>query len=572
MHRRLSEALAEYDMITLGALAEMRGAELTSNHPPSAAQQLADQLLTPASLAIALADLSPVEREALASLQRAGGWQDSRRFGHRFGAPRPMGAGRLARERPWQAPANPAEGLWYRGLIFKGFRQTPGGVIEVIYVPNDVLELLPPPGAPPAPSALPPQAAPPHSQPAEASIVEDVFGVLVHCRNYPVWLGADGELSPKDLAAINRLLVQPLPAERLKRDRRLALVVRLCLAAELCLVERRRLTLHRDRTRAWLQAPADQQLLILQRAWRDDAHWNELAQLPSLRVNMIGWQNDPRLARQAVLRALTGCQVGVWHSLDDLVAAIRAEDPDFQRPDGDYSTWQIADLSGRPLTDFSHWDEVEGALIRYLVTHMLHWLGICDLGYQEPGEAALAFRLAQDISSLVSMDVPENAIPAPADRRAGVPDIEVDEDFTVRVPLTASRYERFQLARFASFVRREPDWVIYRVTSASLDMARRQGVTPQQVVTFLARVAPRCPGKVLEVLRQGRAGHPPARLERVYIVRAERPELLAQLRADPEIAPLLGEALGPQAAIVPQTNLTAVRRWLAGRGYLDVNE
>lgn len=569
MDRSLSEALADYDMITLAALAELRGAELTSNHPPSAAQQLAAQLLAPASLAIALADLSPAEREALASLQRAGGWQDSRRFGHRFGNLRQMGPGRLARERPWQAPINPAEALWYRGLICKGFRQTSDGVIEVIYVPSDVLALLPPPGPPPTPPAPPPQTPPPHVRPAETYIAEDVFSVLVYCRNHPVWLRADGKLSPKDLAAVNRLLVRPVPVDRLNRERRLALVVRLCLAAGLCLVERQRLTLHRDRARAWLQATADQQLLILQRAWLNDVQWNELTQLPSLKITMDGWQNDPRLARRAVLRALVGCQPGVWYGLDDLVAAVRAEDPDFQRPDGDYSTWQIADLNGRPLTDFSHWDEVEGALIRYLITHMLHWLSLCDLGSGGPDEAACAFRLTQDISRLISSEVAENA-QHPAAAEVSMSGIEVDEDFLVRVPLAANRYERFQLARFASFVRREQDQAVYRITPASLDVARRQGVTPQQIVTFLARVAPRCPSTVLQALRQGRAGHSPVRLERVSIVRAERPELLAQLRADPEIAPLLGETLGPQAAIVPQSNLTAVRRWLLGHGYLDV--
>lgn len=572
MRRSLGEALADYDMVTLGALAELRGAELTSNHPPSAAQQLAAQLATPASLAIALADLSPAEREALANLQRAGGWQDSRRFSHRFGTPRQMGVGRLARERPWQAPINPAEGLWYRGLICKGFQQTPDGVLEVIYIPDDVLALLPPPGPPPAPPALPPQTPPPHVRPAEAHIVEDVFSALVYCRNHPVWLRAGGKLSPKDLAAVNRLLVQPVPADRLHRDQRLALVIRLCLAAELCWVERQRLILNRDRARAWLHAAADQQLLVLQHAWLGDAQWNELTQLPSLQINMSGWQNDPRLARRAVLRVLGGCQSGAWYSLDDLVAAIRAEDPDFQRPDGDYSTWQITDLNGRPLTDFSHWDEVEGALIRYLVTHAVYWLGVCDLGCQGPDEAACAFRLRQDISRLVSPEVPESAERPVAADQASAPGVEVDEDFTVRVPLAANRYERFQLARFASFVRREQEWAIYRITSASLDIAGRQGLTAQQLAAFLARIAPRCPSKVLEALRQGRAGHSPARLERVFIVRAERPELLAQLRADPEIAPLLDESLGPQAAIVPQTNLAAVRRWLLGHGYLDANE
>ncbi len=56
-----------------------------------------------------------------------------------------MGPGRLERERPHLAPVNPSEELWYRGLIFSAFAETPSGMAEFLYIPGDIASLLPPP-------------------------------------------------------------------------------------------------------------------------------------------------------------------------------------------------------------------------------------------------------------------------------------------------------------------------------------------------------------------------------------------------------------------------------------------
>jgi hypothetical protein len=566
MNRTLRESLADYDLVMLNALAELRGALLSSNHPASAAGELADQLLAPASLAIALTDLSPAEGAALASLQRAGGWLDHRRFAHRFGAIRLMGAGRLAREQPWRAPANPAEGLWYRGLVFRGFRQGPTGVVEVAYIPTDVLAALPAPLPPAAPTELPRQPEPPCACLARTDLVEDVFGALVHIRNHLVRRNPAGSLSSGDLGAINRLCVEPvLDDERSKR--RLEWLVHLCHAARLCIAGQGRLSVQRAATTAWLQAPPPRQLLELQLAWLADQDWNDLEHVPSLRLRPGGAKNDPRLVRRVVLRQLGSCRPGTWYAIADLVAAIRSDDPDFQRPDGDYASWQISDVSGRPLDDFEHWDEVEGALIRHLVSGPLHWLGVVDVGCPAPAEPPTAFRLAETGLELLQLPTPAGgqppgSLPPPAS-------LTVDADFGVRVSPQASLYDRFQLARFAHFVGRQSGWACYRITPASLALARRQDVSCQQIVAFLNRLtAGQVPAAVLDALRQGRAGRPVARLERAVLLRLEQPQLLTRLQAEPQLAPLLGEAVGSQAVLIPSANLAAVRSWLAEHGYL----
>jgi hypothetical protein len=53
------------------------------------------------------------------------------------------------------------------------------------------------------------------------------------------------------------------------------------------------------------------------------------------------------------------------------------------------------------------------------------------------------------------------------------------------------------------------------------------------------------------------------------VLRVDRPETLGALRREPAIARLLGEALGPQAVLVPRANVKQVRRWLLEQGYLE---
>ena len=563
MKKTLRESLVDYNMALLRALAETRGALLTSNHQPTAADELAAQLTAPASVAIACADLSPAEAEALAALQAASGWMETPRFVRRFGATRPMGPGRLERERPWLAPANPAEGLWYRGFIFSGFRQGEAGVVEVTYIPDDLLALLP--AAPPATPAfaLEPATEPSHVQPATANLVEDVFGLLVYLRNHTAPLGPGDTLRLKDWQAVNALSAAPVPAADAAGDVRLALIARLGRATGLVTVNQGRLALDADRVRGWLQATPAGRLADLQAAWRDDPDWNDLWRVPTLRPQPTGgWKNDPLLARQKALGFLAHCRPGAWYRLDDFVAAVKAADPDFQRPDGDYTTWYLRDQHGQSLMGFEHWGEVEGALLGYLVTCPLHWLGVTDLGFAGDSVPAAAFRLAETGLPLLGHPPGEEAFsPSP---------MAVGDDCTVHVPLNASLYDRFQLARFANLAQRRADGIVYRISPASLARARRQGITAEQVGTFLARVsAGRVPPQALETLQRWHQRSGAIRLERGVILRVDHPETLAALRRHPALAPLLGEVLGPQAVLVPHANIQRVRHWLVEQGYLD---
>jgi hypothetical protein len=306
------------------------------------------------------------------------------------------------------------------------------------------------------------------------------------------------------------------------------------------------------------------------------------------------------LARQKVIEFLGYCHTGHWYGVDELIQAVKASQPDFQRPDGDYTTWYIHDLYGEPLMGFDHWDEVEGALLRYLISGPLHWLGILDLGYDKKRERPIAFRLAdsglvllrsvrpsgegaphatgqgREESNQKTEDTLQTASHSPEASRA--PDdtsksdqpLIVQSDYLVKAARDASLYTRFQLARFAEFVGRETDYLNYRISPAGLVRARRQGITREQIAAFLARhTRGAVPARVLEGLRTWYERSGSVRLEQGILLRVDRPETLQALRKHPEISRLLGEVLGPLTVLVPRSNVEQVRRWLFKQGYLE---
>jgi hypothetical protein len=562
MKKTLLESLVDYDRVTLEALAETRGAVVTNQQPLAAARELAPQLLAPASVAIAVADLAPAEREALAALQANSGWLESPRFIRRFGDVRPMGPARLARERPWQAPANATEALWYRGLVFRGFRPAADGVVEVFYVPDDLLALLPPPPDDTVQPTLAALDVPPQTWHDAADLVEDVFNLLVALRRRPLAVDASGNLAEGDRRSLTAQWVRPLPAAEAATDDRLDWLLSLCSAAGLTTRQGTRLAVNREDTRTWLETPPRQRHRRLLEAWREDEAWNDLSHVPTLKLRAAtGWRNDPRLARQALLRALSPCRPLTWYRLDDLVALIKANDPDFQRPDGDYSSWYVYSLDDQPLIGFEHWDAVEGALIRYLISGPLHWLGIVDLA-SGADKAASAFRMSATGAAILRGNDELESQSATRGR------FIVREDFSVRVMADASLYDRFQLARFADRVGRDGEAIVYRIAPGGVNLIGKQGVNAAQISAFLMRVTGgQVPQRVLDALaRWQRAGA--ARLERALVLHLDHPDLLQQLRRDAQIGPLLGETVGPASVLVPLTNEQRVRRWLTDHGYL----
>ncbi|HSR30245.1 MAG TPA: helicase-associated domain-containing protein [Anaerolineae bacterium] len=548
----LHRFLVDYDMTMLRALAQNRGLALATNRQADAADELAARLLDPLSVRTALARLGPQSREALEALIAAGGRMRAPHFIRRFGQIRPVGPGRLEREAFWQDPATPSEELWYAGLIFRAFAQDQSGAGEFVFVPEDLQPLLPQPRLDPPTFAVEVIPAPAHQEEADLSLVLDLFEYLVYIQNNDVHPYTDGRLGQRDLTALRGRLSVP-------HERRLTFLRH--MAGRLGFVVRQDESLRLDASsvKRWLSASPDRQLVVLREAWRDDPTWNDLCHVPGLVCDQkTPWQNDPVATRRALLMLLARCPLGEWWSLASFVAAVKEIHPDFQRPDGDYTSWYIREAaSGDYLSGFQSWDRVEGVLVADLLAGPLCWLGIVATAAAEEGTIC---RLTE--SGAYFLDL----LPAePADLPSS--SIAVYADFRVEIPPPASLYTRFQLERFADLESLEP--CRYRLSVSSLGRALARDIRVDQVLAFLQQASERpVPANVVGQLRlwAGRFGQ--VQLEEVAVLQVKSERVLKELSVLPETRFLIGEILSPTSALVRKQDLPRLRKELRALGYL----
>jgi hypothetical protein len=548
----LQRFLIDYDLAMLRALAQNRGARLTTNNQTEATSQLAAALLDPLSVRTALARLGRQAREALDTLLASGGRMRLPQFARRFGRVRPVGPGRLEREAPWQEPANAAEELLYAGLIFRVFSEDQGGPGEFFVIPSDLIPLLPEPQA--APPSFAVEAVPPPNQPDEGGdLVHDLFIFLVYVQNHDVRPYADGRLGRRDLAGLRQRLADA-------DERRLALVRHLAGRLGFVVQESEHLRLEAAPTRQWLTAAPDHQARALLEAWRDDPDWNDLCRVPGLVCDQeTPWRNDPVATRKALLALMARCPLEAWWSLDSFVAAVQETEPDFQRPDGDYTSWYIRDqASGEYLSGFESWERVEGALLADLITGPLHWLGAVATARDGSRTICRLTQAGARFLGLAAGEEPEPISPPP---------IAVQPDFTVEVPAPASLYTRFQLERFADLERAAT--CRYRLTVGGLGRALARGVDVEQILAFLQQASGHpVPANVAGQLRLWAGRHGQVDLEEVALLRVKQERVLKELSVLPETRALIWRVISPTTALIRRRDLPRLRRELGAMGFL----
>ena len=128
-------------------------------------------------------------------------------------------------------------------------------------------------------------------------------------------------------------------------------------------------------------------------------------------------------------------------------------------------------------------------------------------------------------------------------------------------------FARYQLARFSEWESEHEDAYLYRLTPASLERARDQGLRVIHLLTLLRRYALNVPPSLVKALERWQEVGSEARFERVVILRLKTPEMLQMLRAS-RAARFLGEPLGPTTVIVKPGAREKVLGILAEMGYL----
>lgn len=496
-----AQMLAEYPDILLHALAEMRGALIESAETrEQAIDLLAAQLTDPTSVQMAyqeMVDYAPQVKDAIQMLLRAHGEVVEAQFSREFGAIRQMGPARLERETPWLYPESVAELLYYNGLIGRAFKGAGQHAHTIIYIPSDAAPWLPHPqsdlttGLPLKPS---PPPSPSRTLLADDAFLQDAGTLLGFLYNERLRLTSAGP-HPEDVDRLVQRLQIPFNNGDADLNVRLALLLHVANRLGWLRREGELIQLTQNPVAAFLEKTRAEQRRMLFDAWRNSPDWNDLCRTPELECVEAGlWQNDPLQTRSAILR-LFGClQPGAWYLQSNLLEAIRAAEPDFQRPTGDYETWYIRKSSTQEfLKGFERWDEVEGALLRFLIRGPLHWLAALDLA--EPGAGrGLLLSLSAWGAQWLGHDSP-----APVEQVHN--QVILKEDFTVTLESGVSLADRFRVERFAQWRQSYPLFV-YQITQRSLKRAAERGITGARIARFLRERCRNAPPRVIAAIER----------------------------------------------------------------------
>ncbi len=535
--RTLEQALFEHELITLRVIGEWWELDLTGLDKPACVRALA-QTLAGLDLKTEMRYLQPEEAAALQALVDAGGRMPVAAYSRQHGEVRTMGPGRMEREEPWFDPVSPAEVLWYRGFLFRGFDEAGDTLAEFYFVPHELLDNLPAPAREEDGSiSFAPVSPPATFSQAPTSAVDDLTTILSLAQRESPPTEEPGEVSA--------FLQDANPA-------RFRLLLRLAVEQKFLRQTPEGLKPSRPAVE-WLQLGRESQLRALAGAWQQSG-FNELRHTPGIVCEGSGWSNDPLAARAILLE--TAPRNEAWYSIESLIAAIRQLKPDFQRPDGNYDTWYIRDLAADAyITGFANWDLVEGRLLHFLIAGPLHWLGLVEV--------------AEDKYRLANRALRWLAHEPPVEESVSVP-LMVQPDATLLVPHNANRHYRFQAARFAEPEPYEAERPYrYRITPRSLSQAIAAGITSERMLAFLVQAGGReVPTSVRRAIERWATKGVEGRLQEAFVLRVQEPEILDTLLADPRTRAYMGERLGDLSVLISHEQWREFRDATARLGLL----
>ncbi len=520
---------------------------------------IATAMLDPAKSESAWDSHSDDQRGALQTLIASGGRMPRAMFDRLFGEVRTMGTAQIEREKPLEAPQSVAEALYYRGLVAHTFEQADTGPRVVVYVPDDVAGSLPlrkTSYSNLAEESVEMEAAPLEAlesvasvQAADTSIVDDMATLLAYLQlNSPL---LDGEgLAESDRKALANFL--------LKSDsERLPFLFGVGISADLIEIQNGKAFPKRAEARRWLSAGRGAQVQGLAEGWRESVVYRDLWHVAGLHPEPGGEldEYDASVARENALELMAATvPKQEWWSLEAFIDAVKEQDPDFQRPGGDYESWYIRNDEDEYLKGFESWDAVEGALLEFYITGPMHWLGLLDRGED-----------AARLTAYGRAFLGHAAWPTPAD-----PDdkITVKEDGTLLISRKIPRVDRFQAARFTTWVS-AGDPYVYRVDAEGIQEAAAQGINTGHIASFLSRALGEkpIPAPVAALLENWRSGPAAAvSMERLTVLRTTAPETLEKILDTPALRRYLGAQLGPMAVIVRAGQSDALRAALGEAG------
>jgi hypothetical protein len=514
---------SEYSYLKI--VAEKWGFDFTAPDAREGIDLVVDSLLNPDLLAGIAELLDPEEQEVLVWLDEQGGKSPWDHITRRFGKVREVGAGHLERERPDLDPVSPLESLCYRALVARGFFDTETGPQEFAYLPDDLRELIMPrlnPDRTPTPVekficrvAAPRERVEEYTKPG--FILDQLCSLVAGIR-----IGQDPTVHLPGLADPEEGFYQGL-----------ASTAGLLLSPDQTSPES---------IRDFLELEDPDGLMTLWKCWGSEEFPAEIHLLPTIEV-----EGDPPLeahrVRNQLLSFLDDLAQDEWWSLESFLSQVKERHPDILRTGGDYDSWFIKRRdSDEYLTGFDHWDEIEGALIRFMVTGPMFWLGLIELGAPDEESPPLAFRLTAIFS-----EMREEKRPSLPER---MPDlVQLRSQGEIRMTVDVPRKTRYQIARFCDWYPVKADAYQYRISPSSLGRAEGQGLMVPHLLSLLKNHTEAIPPNVLAALERFESSGTQAEIEPKTILRLGSPAILKALKKSRANRYII-EQLGPTVVII----------------------
>lgn len=539
----LFHSLLKQDIGHLRIIAELWGLELKSTEAEAALEELSVSLLEPDLFAELIDSLSPEADSAITALVNSGGRIPWPTFTRKYGEIREAGAGKRDREKLYLNPASTTEILYYRGLLARAFFDTKKGPQEFAYIPDDLLALLDREemeeedaledsarAEPLGRAASPGEKG--HEIPANDSILDDATTLLAALR-----LGIE---PPETRIPLNVLQGFLRAANLIKGN-----------------------APQPEPVKAFLESPRAEALAMLQQAWVESDSFNELCLMPTI-VCEGEWKNQPQETREFLVNLLDAIPEGKWWSINAFLRDIKQKYADFQRPAGDYDSWFIKRASdGQYLRGFASWDQVDGALIKYFITNILHWLGQVDLCIAEGATEPTSFQI---LSS-------ESLIAGKEDKK-----LHVSSQGLISIPRLAPRVVRYQVSRFCEWddvrvakrieTHSKDDPYRYRLSTNSLTKAKEQGLKVEHLLVLLTKHTDAgVPPSLVKALKRWESNGTEARVQTQIILKVSKPEILEEVRRS-RASKFLGEVLSPTTVIIKGGAVQKVMEVLTELGLL----
>ncbi len=533
----LKHCLRNQDLGFLNIVADFWGIELHAPDANSALAALLPAMQDEAFFEEVVESLPKDARSALDQLKQNQGRLSWSRFIQQFGPLREVGPGKRDREKPYLDPVSTTEVLWYRGLIGRDFLRQEGLLQECAYLPDRFLDNLSPAEAPapmsPGRAASPGETA--HIQHASDRILDHTCTLLAALRL------EDAKRSPA------------------LRNWRPPYDMVYALLAGLKLITSSEQPVPED-ARPFLEMPRGKALAWLVQGWRMSDQFNELHLVPKL-ICEGAWHNNPRKTREMVLSLLSQIPEGRWWNLPSFIHHVHEYHPDFQRPAGEFDTWLIRSAeTGESLMGLSHWLAVDGALLRYLITGPMHWLGLIDLAGPKDHDEPAAFRFSPWAADLL--------LGKPVDLLEESTLLKTSSDGQITASTHTPRLVRYQVARFCLWQKENHHEYIYQLSPESLKQAAAQGLKIAHLQTLLERYGETTPPSLTTALQHWDQQGRQVQIQPGVVLRVSDPKILQALRSAPA-GRFVGDPLGPTAAIIHPEAIQKITAALARLGYLS---